>query len=193
MTRPCRFLSTDDNVLAEKTESDHAGILAAILCVLFCVGVLIAVGRHICVPRASVATRTQTPAPNLESGNRGMEQKMIEGLLMFTYNAASENEGCVKLSSSECAICLGEYANDDKIRMLPDCGHGFHVGCVDTWLSDHSSCPSCRQVLVSWRCKKCCEFPTISGPRYVVEDGCIHHSSSSCSSDNSEKLPENEV
>uniref|UniRef100_A0A453J1P0 RING-type domain-containing protein n=2 Tax=Aegilops tauschii TaxID=37682 RepID=A0A453J1P0_AEGTS len=49
---------------------------------------------------------------------------------------------------SECAICLSEFAGKEEIRVLPQCGHGFHVACVDAWLRAHSSCPSCRRVVV---------------------------------------------
>lgn len=62
---------------------------------------------------------------------------------------------------SDCAICLTEFDSGDEIRVLPQCGHGFHVTCIDTWFGSHSSCPSCRQILVAApRCKKCGELPS---------------------------------
>ncbi|GAB2300476.1 hypothetical protein Dimus_034519 [Dionaea muscipula] len=36
----------------------------------------------------------------------------------------------------------GGFVAGDEIRMLPQCGRGFHVVCIDTWLVSHSSCPS---------------------------------------------------
>ncbi|KAJ8506229.1 hypothetical protein OPV22_007115 [Ensete ventricosum] len=39
-------------------------------------------------------------------------------------------------------------ANSGIEKEALQCGHGFHVGCVDAWLHSHSSCPSCRRVLV---------------------------------------------
>ncbi|KMZ71997.1 hypothetical protein ZOSMA_170G00180 [Zostera marina] len=47
-----------------------------------------------------------------------------------------------------CAICLGDFENGDIIRILPECNHGFHRHCVDTWLSFNSSCPNYRHSLV---------------------------------------------
>ncbi|KAL0910422.1 hypothetical protein M5K25_021403 [Dendrobium thyrsiflorum] len=43
-----------------------------------------------------------------------------------------------------CAICLSEYQEKDILRVLPYCGHAFHVYCIDTWLRQHWTCPVCR-------------------------------------------------
>ncbi|KAJ3000073.1 hypothetical protein HDV02_000721 [Globomyces sp. JEL0801] len=41
-----------------------------------------------------------------------------------------------------CAICIGEYRDDDLIRQL-GCNHHFHVACIDKWLHIHARCPMC--------------------------------------------------
>ncbi|CAN0841379.1 RING-H2 finger protein ATL8, partial [Linum grandiflorum] len=52
--------------------------------------------------------------------------------------------------SSVCSICLSEYQNGDSLRLLPNCGHVFHKGCIDLWLSTRSSsCPICRDQAVA--------------------------------------------
>lgn len=43
----------------------------------------------------------------------------------------------------ECAICLDCMCKGDSYCVL-NCGHCFHVTCLDKWLQDHSSCPTCR-------------------------------------------------
>ncbi|KAI9121973.1 hypothetical protein K1719_006662 [Acacia pycnantha] len=43
-----------------------------------------------------------------------------------------------------CSICLGEYKSRDMLRELPDCGHIFHLKCIDPWLRLHPTCPLCR-------------------------------------------------
>ncbi|KAH7283648.1 hypothetical protein KP509_34G017800 [Ceratopteris richardii] len=45
---------------------------------------------------------------------------------------------------SGCPICISSFKDGQKIRVLPMCGHGFHLSCVDAWLSSHPSCPTCR-------------------------------------------------
>ncbi|KAF0908087.1 hypothetical protein E2562_022928 [Oryza meyeriana var. granulata] len=44
----------------------------------------------------------------------------------------------------DCAVCITELAAGETARVLPRCGHGFHVACVDMWLKSHSTCPLCR-------------------------------------------------
>ncbi|GFS35943.1 RING/U-box superfamily protein [Actinidia rufa] len=72
---------------------------------------------------------------------------------------------------TDCAICLAEFVAGDEIRVLPPCGHGFHVGCIDTWLRSHSSCPSCRQLLVAATCRKCGGMPGSSVTGAETQEG----------------------
>ncbi len=47
---------------------------------------------------------------------------------------------------SKCVICLEDVLAGDKIRDFP-CRHHFHVCCIDRWLRDHDTCPSCKDVV----------------------------------------------
>jgi len=50
-------------------------------------------------------------------------------------------------STSFCAICQDMiYKNLDIIRFL-ECEHKYHINCIDTWLSEHSTCPICKKYL----------------------------------------------
>ncbi|XP_024974978.1 probable E3 ubiquitin-protein ligase ATL44 [Cynara cardunculus var. scolymus] len=192
MTRPYRFLSTAGNSSSKavpespeevSVESDFVVIFAALLCALVCIIGLIVIARCAWLRRGSIANRV----PGQPSANKGIKKKFVDALPKFTYDSAKDNNGG-KLSSRDCAICLAEYADGDEIRLLPQCGHGFHVGCIDKWLGSHSSCPSCRRILVITRsrCKKCGEFSTISAGTMTLvaeHEGRQHNvSTSSCSS-----------
>ncbi|KAL0550644.1 hypothetical protein IC582_015166 [Cucumis melo] len=127
-------------------ESDFVVILAALLCALICMVGLIAVARCAWLRRGNQA-----------SANRGLKKKILQSLPKFRYKS-TVGDGKI---AAECAICLAEFLEGEEIRQLPQCGHCFHVSCVDTWLGTHSSCPSCRQILVVARCQKCGQFPAV--------------------------------
>lgn len=73
---------------------------------------------------------------------RGLEENILRSLPKVWYTAEVDEK------LKDCAICLMEYEGGDALRVLPPCGHGFHVNCVDRWLKCHSSCPSCRAAVV---------------------------------------------
>lgn len=55
-------------------------------------------------------------------------------------------EGTFK--SSQCAVCYGDFAATDEIRILR-CKHMFHRECVDEWLTtQRNSCPMCNKPVV---------------------------------------------
>jgi len=54
----------------------------------------------------------------------------------------------VLVKESECLVCLGEFEQEESLRLLPKCSHAFHVPCIDTWLRSHKTCPLCRAPIV---------------------------------------------
>ncbi|KAG6520898.1 RING-H2 finger protein ATL46-like [Zingiber officinale] len=75
----------------------------------------------------------------------GLDQAFIDALPVFLYTdlAGSKEE------PFDCAVCLCEFdaAAGDELRLLPACGHAFHLSCIDTWLLSNSTCPLCRASL----------------------------------------------
>ncbi|KAH0461219.1 hypothetical protein IEQ34_008794 [Dendrobium chrysotoxum] len=45
---------------------------------------------------------------------------------------------------STCPVCLSEFEDGEAVRFPPECGHCFHVECIDMWFRWHSTCPVCR-------------------------------------------------
>lgn len=43
-----------------------------------------------------------------------------------------------------CSICFSDYKGSEVVKIIPDCGHMFHIDCIDKWLRRHATCPICR-------------------------------------------------
>jgi len=46
--------------------------------------------------------------------------------------------------SANCVICLDAFEDGDTLRVL-NCGHSFHLQCIDQWFSRSRQCAMCRQ------------------------------------------------
>ncbi|TKY63253.1 RING-H2 finger protein ATL46 [Spatholobus suberectus] len=74
----------------------------------------------------------------------GLDQAFIDALPVFYYK---EIKGLKE--PFDCAVCLCEFSEKDKLRLLPMCSHAFHITCIDTWLLSNSTCPLCRGTLLT--------------------------------------------
>ncbi|VFQ91904.1 unnamed protein product [Cuscuta campestris] len=74
----------------------------------------------------------------------GLDQAFIDALPVFMYKQVVGPK-----EPFDCAVCLSEFLEKDKLRLLPSCGHAFHINCIDTWLLSNSTCPLCRGALFS--------------------------------------------
>ncbi|KAF3792234.1 RING-H2 finger protein [Nymphaea thermarum] len=88
--------------------------------------------------RRFVFTTDQDP---VRVQRRGLDPAVIRSLPVFDFQAKSHEDGL------ECAVCLSEFEDGEKARLLPACRHSFHVDCIDMWFHSHSTCPLCRTVV----------------------------------------------
>lgn len=71
--------------------------------------------------------------------SNGLDEALIKSIAMFKYK-----RGEALVEGTDCSVCLSEFVEDERLRLLPKCSHAFHVQCIDTWLRRHSNCPLCR-------------------------------------------------
>ncbi|GAB4843637.1 hypothetical protein Ancab_013602 [Ancistrocladus abbreviatus] len=72
---------------------------------------------------------------------RGLDASVLKALPTFTYSASKDDRDGAIL---DCAVCLSEFEEGEKGRLLPRCNHSFHIDCIDMWFHSHSTCPLCR-------------------------------------------------
>ncbi|CAD6338749.1 unnamed protein product [Miscanthus lutarioriparius] len=81
--------------------------------------------------------------------NAGLKREEVVALPVATFVASAGRSPAQQHASAGCAICLSDFADGERIRVLPVCGHRFHVVCIDRWLVSYCSCPTCRRRLSS--------------------------------------------
>ncbi|KAF8779520.1 hypothetical protein HU200_002574 [Digitaria exilis] len=110
---------------------------------------------------SSSSATTTTGLPAVSSGAaaaaeaRGLEEAVIRALPAFSYRKAVIKSAAAAAAddpAGECAVCLGEFEEEERVRMLPACLHVFHVDCIDTWLHGNANCPLCRTAIITAHC-----------------------------------------
>jgi hypothetical protein len=113
-----------------------------------------------------------TPNAATNSTDQGLHPSVLKALSTFTYSPITHGHG----SPLECAVCLSEFEDGERGRVLPKCEHTFHVHCIDTWFHTHSKCPLCRAPVhadISAETKnKSAGSQTEPGQREAAEMGC---------------------
>lgn len=128
-------------------------IIVVILClVLFLSGLLHLLARCWGRRRRLAPAREHGPLVSVLHGqlqqlfhlhDAGVEQSFIDTLPVFAYGSIRGLK-----DGTDCAVCLTEFGDDDRLRLLPKCKHAFHLDCIDTWLLSNSTCPLCRRSLL---------------------------------------------
>ncbi|KAI3439759.1 RING-type domain-containing protein [Psidium guajava] len=130
-------------------EASATTILLVLLCGLICGLILNTAIR--CFLRCDGGGRARPPSPHWRHRHQAQElEPKLGDSDLIVAPAVSYAPGVTKLAGTEaeCSICLTEFVEGDVIRVLETCGHGFHVECIERWLSSNKSCPTCRSSLV---------------------------------------------
>ncbi|KAJ9171794.1 hypothetical protein P3X46_015108 [Hevea brasiliensis] len=72
------------------------------------------------------------------AADKVLDPSILGTLPTFVYSSKTQD------SVLQCAVCLSEFQEGEKGRVLPKCSHTFHVCCLDIWFHAHSNCPLCR-------------------------------------------------
>ncbi|KAJ0249146.1 RING-H2 finger protein ATL77 [Hirschfeldia incana] len=141
---------------AQGPDKNLSGNILLLLSILVC-GIICSLGLHYiirCAFRRSSSFMISDPisipsTPRGSAANKGIKKKVLKMFPVGTYSPEMNLSGV----GEECVICLSDFAAGEQIRLLPKCNHGFHVRCIDKWLTQHMTCPKCRHCLVE-SCQK---------------------------------------
>lgn len=114
---------------------------------------LVSLSSYLCVRANRLEARIMLRRldPGSAGAGGGIDEATIRSYPMVLFSSVKAHGKSSFAGSSDdvdgdsCSICLGEYKECDLMRLLPECGHFFHVMCVDPWLRLHATCPVCRK------------------------------------------------
>ncbi|KAI4345807.1 hypothetical protein L6164_012901 [Bauhinia variegata] len=89
--------------------------------------------------RFSPSFRREEPPVIYTPEFRGLDEAVIRLIPVIQYKTQEKNRDIC-----ECSVCLNEFQEDEKLRKIPNCGHFFHIDCIDVWLLNNANCPLCR-------------------------------------------------
>ncbi|KAL2934877.1 RING-H2 finger protein ATL32 [Bienertia sinuspersici] len=77
------------------------------------------------------------------SASIGLDNRVLNTIPILFYSSKTRDLYRIN-QGDQCVICLQQLNKGDLIRCLPNCGHVFHVPCIDHWFHAHITCPICR-------------------------------------------------
>ncbi|XVF84171.1 hypothetical protein PTKIN_Ptkin17bG0004100 [Pterospermum kingtungense] len=156
----------DSDMSETSFDTNMVIVLAALLCALICALGLNSIVR--CALRCGSRRETPEQAAARLAATTGLKKRDLKQIPVAVYGKGVN----FRSSTTECPICLAEFVDGEKVRVLPKCNHGFHVRCIDTWLVSHSSCPNCRHSLLEHEhaTANCETSPENGNVVIVVED-----------------------
>ncbi|CAM0944035.1 unnamed protein product [Alopecurus aequalis] len=96
------------------------------------------------VPAAADVSLSTFLTRRLQRRTRGLDAAVVEAFPTMRYAEAKALRVGKKGASLECAVCLSEFEDEERLRLLPRCSHAFHPDCIGEWLARHVTCPVCR-------------------------------------------------
>ncbi|KAH7405554.1 hypothetical protein KP509_15G075700 [Ceratopteris richardii] len=158
--------SSDDDPSIFQNYSMNGKIIIASLGILFFV-VFVVIVLHVyarwcwrsSVVRQRALSRLRSSISSFHETAKfsGLAREIVAALPIFAYETQRPSKVAVASSSTvsalcaapsaksmECAVCLSDFRRGETCKLLPSCGHFFHVECIDLWFLSQTTCPLCR-------------------------------------------------
>ncbi|KAG8070877.1 hypothetical protein GUJ93_ZPchr0006g46239 [Zizania palustris] len=146
MSSPAESTRSGSGSMSMNTVTTVMAFSVSAFFVLFIFVRLLCARIHLRAGHSAATHADAFPAFSVERGIRGLEPAVLTSFPTAKFGDGSRPLPPA-LEESQCTVCLEEYEAKDVVRVLPSCGHAFHVACIDAWLGQHSTCPVCRASL----------------------------------------------
>jgi hypothetical protein len=125
---------------------------SALLCNICAIIVTILIIKSYINRRQSYPSNTQYETNNTISIN---DTKMFDNVSYVHNNQSGNGNNLIKKeygirmdAQLMCTICHDDYTKHTQTLIL-ECGHIFHIKCIDNWVIVKQSCPLCQRVIIN--------------------------------------------
>ncbi|OIT39555.1 PREDICTED: E3 ubiquitin-protein ligase ATL31-like [Nicotiana attenuata] len=122
-------------------------IIVVLIAALFFVALFSIYIRYRISTNGNSILQTLSTRRRPSAATRGLDNSVIETFPTFAYAEVKDHH--IGKDGLECAVCLNEFEDDEKLRLIPKCDHVFHPECIGAWLKSHVTCPVCRADLTT--------------------------------------------
>ncbi|KAJ3704924.1 hypothetical protein LUZ61_008629 [Rhynchospora tenuis] len=123
-------------------------VIIVLIAVFFLLGFFSIYVRQ-CAGEGAAGTGPAVPVPTTNRQPKGLDPAIVDSFPTMVYSEVKEHK--MGKGALECAVCLSEFEDDEKLKLLPKCSHVFHPDCIDAWLVGHATCPVCRYNLTDYK------------------------------------------
>ncbi|KAG0447637.1 hypothetical protein HPP92_028230 [Vanilla planifolia] len=123
---------------------DMAIAFAALSCAVSLAFAVSALVRHLLRRHRRSRQLFSASASDLEKPTAARDATPPSEELSVILFSAQEGLHGSAAKAADCVICLVDFTDGVPIRVLPNCGHAFHVACIDPWTNSRRTCPTCR-------------------------------------------------
>nr|XP_018625029.1 E3 ubiquitin-protein ligase ATL31-like isoform X1 [Nicotiana tomentosiformis] len=122
-------------------------IIVVLIAALFFVALFSIYIRYRISTNGNSILQTLSTRRRPSAATRGLDNSVIDTFPTFAYAEVKDHH--IGKGGLECAVCLNEFEDDEKLRLIPKCDHVFHPECIGAWLKSHVTCPVCRADLTT--------------------------------------------
>ncbi|KAK7256719.1 hypothetical protein RIF29_30177 [Crotalaria pallida] len=92
-----------------------------------------------------IESRNDIEQPEHHVNDSDLEPVLLDAIPTLKFN----QDAFSSIEDTQCVICLADYKEREVLRIMPKCGHTYHLSCIDIWLRKQATCPVCRLPLKS--------------------------------------------
>ena len=100
-------------------------------------------------PDTAIRFQIHDPANDDEAIQRNRGISLDSLFSNTTISTITSGTGDTGSTEDVCTICHSTFTNGEVTRSINNCGHVFHIQCIEQWFRTHNTCPICRQPVQS--------------------------------------------